>query len=199
MGKHPAPSRYAAADLRGSLDENDGDPQVGEGDGRAHPGDSRPDHQHLRNRLDPEVRQGSAELGPGDSRPDESNRLVRGPFPVVPVRPGTLLPEVHLAVHVRVQARPKSHGPEGIEVELGGAGGDHDAVELLLPDGLYHLPLGGVRAGEQEGPGHDDSRFPPRRFAYPLPVQVVGDVPAAVAEECADPFFRHRLALLPSR
>jgi hypothetical protein len=191
-GEELPPRAHASADLARALHEVDGDPHVGEGQRRPHPGDARPDDHRRPGRLDPQVGQGCAEARAGDPGAHEVRRLRRRRSGRVAVRPRALLPDVALRVHVRVEPGALRHRAEGRQVQLGGAGGDDDPVEALGLDGLLHLLLRRVGAGEQEGLGHRHPGLARRRGADLLHLHEVGDVAAAVADEGADLRRAHR-------
>src|SRR5664280_1286924 len=85
-----------------------------------------------------------------------------------------------------ISASPLRHLAEGRRVQSGRARGDDHAVERVLADVVDDLLLGRIRAGEHRSPGHADSGLALDGVDHLRDVDVVGDVPAAVADVDAD-------------
>ncbi len=83
-------------------------------------------------------------------------------------------------------------------MKLGRARGDDDTVKILLMDVGDHLLLSGVGAGEHLGLGKHHARLVLDRLTDLLHFDVVGDIPATVANENTDPSLFHRSALFLS-
>ena len=180
---HPAP------EARRPLDQHDLQAEVGQTDRRAHPGDAATDDQDSGHRLHGGRLQRLGEPGVGDAGADQPERLAGGAVVVVGVRPRALLTDVHLGVLIGVEPGPPGHAAEGERVQLGRAGRDHHAVELVLGDVLGDLLLGGVRAGEHGVTRHHHVGVALDGSDDLVDVDVVGDVASAVADVDADPAF----------
>jgi len=102
---------------------------------------------------------GALSRGPPDHAPHQADGLGRGALVVVGVGPRALLADVGLVVLVGVEAGPLRYAAECHDVELGRAGGDDEAVEVLRHDVGFHLGLAGVGAGEDGRLCDDDPRL----------------------------------------
>ncbi len=159
---HLAEAADPAAELGFLLDEEHREADLGEAEGGAQAGDAAADHERARGRLHDDRLERRGQPRPGDAGADEPDRLARGARLVVRVRPGALLADVHLRVLVRVQAGALGHAAEGEGVQLRRAGGDDEAVELLLLDVPHDLLLRRVRAGEHGACARRRRPAPPR-------------------------------------
>src|SRR5579875_1787776 len=84
-------------------------------------------------------------------------------------------------------------------MQLRRAGGHDETIQMLLLDILDHLLLGGIRAGEHRGLGHDHARLGLHMGDDLVHVHVVGDVPATVTDIDANSSFAHAGVLTLSR
>ncbi len=199
VGVHLAEAADPAAELRLLLDEEHRQADLRQAERRAQPGDAAADHERARGRLHDDRVERRREPRAGDAGTHEPHGLARRAGLVVGVRPRALLPDVHLRVLVRVQARPLGDAAEGERVQLRRAGGDDEAVELLFLDVAHDLLLRRVRAGEHRAPGDDDTGLVLDGGDDAVDVDVVGDVSAAAADVDAEPPIAHAGTFVRSR
>ena len=183
---HLAEAGDPAAELGLLLHEEDGEPDLGQAEGRAQAGDAAADDEALRRRLDDDRLERLGEARAVDAGAHQAHRLLGRALVVVGVRPRALLADVHLRVLEGVHARALGDVAEGERVQLGRARGDDEPVEALLLRVLDDLLLGRVGAGEHRRLGDHDAgllRYGGDDF---VDVDVVADVAAALADVDAD-------------
>ncbi len=189
--KHRPQAPHPAAELGLALDEGDAEADVRQPDGRAQPGDAAADHQRAGSRLDADGLEGHRRPGLGDAGADEADGLAGRPHRVVAVGPGVLLADVDLGVLEGVQPGAPGDAAEGEQVQLGRARRDDQPIEALFLDLLDHVVLTTVGAREHRGLGVHHAGLVGDGVAHPGHVDVVGDVPAAMADVDADASLAH--------
>ena len=169
------------------------------------------------------VCQGQRSVDPGDAaaknqgigvdgHPAALERLMKGDPPygsayqvlgltrslrLVFVNPGSLLPDIDHVEEEGIQAADFQGGPKRVFVEMRGAGGHDDAVQLVLADVLPDQVLAGIGAHVLVVARYHDIRQGGCEYREGLHVHGRGDVGAAVAGVDADTNraapVRHRL------
>ena len=150
---HVAEAGHPAAELGLLLDEEDGEPDLRQPEGRAQAGDAAADDEALGRRLDDDRLERLGETRAVDAGAHQAHRLLGRAVVVVGVRPRALLADVHLRVLEGVHAGALGDVAERERVELGRARGHDQRVEALLVGILHDLLLGRVGAGEHRRAG----------------------------------------------
>ena len=168
------------------LYEKDGEPDLGQPEGRPQTGDAAAHDEAPGSRLYDDRFEGLGQTRAVDAGAHQAHRLLGRTFLVVGVRPRALLAHVHLRVLEGVHAGALGHVTEGDRVQLGRARGHDERVEALLVGVLHDLLLGRVGAGEHCRAGDHDVGVVLDRGDHLLDVDVVADVAAALADVHAD-------------
>jgi hypothetical protein len=136
---------HVAADRRLAFHEVDVLAAVGEGERSLDAGDPAAHDQHGGVDVDAPRLQRLVKLDAPHRPADERPALVGGRHPVL-VDPGVVLPDIDHLEEVRVQAPFRRRVAEGLFVQAGRTGGDHDPREVVVADVLLDQLLPWVGA-----------------------------------------------------
>ncbi len=187
--------RDVAAEARLALDEVDELAGVGELEGGGGARDAAADDQRVGAHVDGEPLQRLVARDPQHGCAHQVLGLLRRCDSIV-VHPAALLADVGHLDEVRVEARRLRGAAERRLVHAGAAGGDHDALELVVGDVLGDHLLPGVGAHVLVRARHHDAGHGRRGFSDGVAVDHLGDVGAAVADEHARSRLSHCAYLL---
>ena len=193
MGIHLGEAGDPAAQLRLPFDEEDREAHLGQSESGPEAGDAASHDQALRRRLDDDRLERVGEPSAVDTGAHQAQGLLSRSHVVVGVRPGALLAHVHLGVLEGVHARAPGNVPEGVGVELGRTGRDHQPVETLLLGILDDLLLGRVGAREHGGLRDHDVGLLGDRGDDLVNIDVVADVAPALADVHPDLVGAHAM------
>ena len=163
------------------------DPLLGQVQRGRQAADAAADHQRVRVDGDEPPFERLEETRLGDRHPDEVPRLLRRRLGLAHVDPRALVADVRHLEQIRIEARLAKRVAEQRLVGARRARRDDDPVEAVLGDLLADSGLRVARAGVEVFLGVDDVWEPAGVLRYRGHVDDPADVPAAVADEHADP------------
>ena len=176
---------HVAADGGFTLDQVDVLAGVGERQGRVDAGDAAAHYQHVGINGDARLLERPLQHHAANGRAHQVASLFGGGL-AVRVHPGVLLPDVDHGHVVRVEPAVGRGDAEGVLMQVRGAGGNDDAVEVVLLDVVADQVLAGVGAHVLVVAGDDHVDQAGGVLGDFLAVHDSGDVGAAVADVDAD-------------